>query len=265
MSNINEYAMSAYRDIQAFVKESDIFDQVFKMGISGSFNDQEGVETWSDLDILFILKCDEIGNIKISTLIKLREIHKKIVEKYPDLEISFLTHTYNDLENYVSFGYLENYKFATFDIENDSVSFKEYIENIISERNISEKTRKRYVVYHLRHFRFNLLRKVVCTQENKATLKMIVDKIIETMILYFIFFDKTIQGKENRKNNIVAFVKGEIHEIYKNSLEMRNRWKDISDVKIEEIETWLKNLEKIESYILENNNYSTPEEHINLV
>lgn len=253
-----------YSDLVDIVDEDSILQkEIIKLGITGSVNDDEIVDGWSDLDLIFILKCDSDGNIETNTLLKLRNIHAGLSKKYPEIEISFLIHTYNDLENYVSFVYLEHYKFASFAVNKDGSDFKEYIENIIEKRHINEKIRERYSVYHLRHFRFNLMRKIVAIKDDEAVLKMLIDKIIETMILYLNFYGRVVQGKSNRVNVLSKIgVEDSIIEIYKKAIQIRENWSkiDISKVNVGE---WIKNFGKIESYILKDNQYSTPEELLN--
>jgi len=258
------YSKNIYKQLLNTINDDkDIEGEILKLGIVGSVNDEESVKGWSDLDFLFVIKSDDNGNINTDTLLKLRKINNKLSFKYPDIEISFLTHTYDDFQKYVSFEYLENYKYASFGIENDDINFVEYIEDIVNGRALTSEIRKRYSIYHLRHYRFNLIRKVVSGSNNKIALKMITDKLIETMLLYGIYFDANVKGKDNRKNQLSKLsIDKEIIEIYTEALELRNKWESVeSDEEV--IKKWLNNFVKIENFLLKENGYDTPEELIN--
>lgn len=263
-TNNIEHVESISEEVLKKVKDNDILSgNLFKFGLVGSVNDKEFSPEWSDLDFMFILKTDECGNIERSVLSELRKINSEISFKYPNIEISFLTHTYDDFEKYVAFEYLNHYKFAEFILENDSVDFVKYIEKVVEDRNISEDTKKRYSIYHLRHFRFNLLRKVVSTPNDKKALKLIIDKLIETMILYLTYNGKSIKGKSLRLEEIKKLNMGEnINKIFETALEKRKTWKDLKVTSVE-IEEWLKNFEEVVNMILKDNLYNVPEELIN--
>ena len=261
----SQYSKDIYSKVLEYISDDEcVSDEVLKIGLVGSVNDDESVDTWSDLDILFILKCDATGNIKTSTLLRLRELNKKISSIFADVEISFLTHTYDDLEKYVSFGYLENYKFASFDVDNDFINFTEYIDQIIEKRGIKNLIRKRYTIYHLRHFRFNLIRKVLLIRDTKGAIKQIVDKIIETMILVSIYNDENIKGKKDRLSLIRELVDDQdVLSIYEESFKNREQWAEISFVE-DDLGIWLDKFIKIENYLLEKHMEDTPEELINI-
>jgi 8-oxo-dGTP pyrophosphatase MutT (NUDIX family) len=263
-NNYTEHIESVCNEVVEKINRSNLLDDnLLKFGLIGSVNDNEFSQEWSDLDFMFILKSDLLGNIKRNVIHELRKINTEISFKYPDLEISFLTHTYDDFEKYVAFDYLNHYKFTTFIIENDPVDFINYIESIIKDRNINSNIKVRYSVYHLRHFRFNLLRKVVSTSNNKSALKLIVDKLIETMILYMTYRGKTIKGKYHRLEEIKnTNIDENIKNIFNEALEKRKNWKNIT-VTIDDIEKWLEKFEEIINVILAVNLYTVPEELIN--
>ncbi len=258
------YAKNIYNQLLKIINnEVNLKKEILKLGIVGSINDSESVKMWSDLDILFIIKSDENGNINTDILLKLKQINKNLSYTYPNIEIAFLAHTYDDFEKYVSFGYLENYKFASFSIENDDVDFVEYIENVINDRALSSEIKKRYSIYHLRHFRFNLIRKVISAGDDKIALKMVIDKTIETMILYLTYFDKNIKGKFNRMSLLGDLpVDEEIMIIYSKALEKRKNW-ELEKSSEEKIREWLDNFIKVESFLLKDNLYNVPEELMN--
>lgn len=261
--NANNHIAVITKRIFNSIKSSDIlFKNILKFGVTGSFNDGEFSNGWSDLDYMFIIKSDNLGNINESILIKLRELHTKISLEYPNMEISFLTHTYDDFEKYVAFEYLNHYKVTNFLIENDLVNFQKYIEKIIKERNIPDETKKRYAIYHLRHFRFNLLRKVVSTSDDKHALKLIIDKLVETMILYMTYYGKSIQGKDSRLQAMNQLqIDNDIIDIFREALDKRKVWKDVK-VNLGDIDKWIVNFERVLHFILKDNLYNTPEELI---
>ena len=173
-----------------------------------------------------------------------------------------MTHTYDDFQKYVAFEYLNHYKFTRFIIENDSIDFPNYLEKIVSNREVSAEIKIRYSVYHLRHFRFNLLGKVVSTSNDKSALKLILDKLIETMILLLTYKDKTVKGKYNRLAEIKKMdVDENIKNIFEVALDKRKNWKNIK-VARDEIVEWLKKYENVTNTILVKNLYDVPEEFI---
>lgn len=263
-TNDIEIIMSICEQVTKKIRDNNIlFNNLLKFGLIGSTNDKEFSSEWSDLDFMFILKGDEYGNIDRSVLSELRKINSEISFKYPHIEISFLPHTYNDFEKYVAFEYLNHYKFSGFIIENDSVDFASYIEKVVDDRKISTDTKIRYSVYHLRHFRFNLLRKVVSTPNDKKALKLILDKLIETMILHLTYNGKAVKGKIQRLEEIKKLdVDKKIQNIFEIALEKRKNWKILKIID-GEIEEWLKNFENVINVILKNNPGSVPEELIN--
>lgn len=252
-------------EVSTRIKKDAILNKgILKFGITGSVNDGEFSPEWSDVDFIFILKSNRFGNIRRSLLLKLRKINSEISLKYPAADISFLTHTYNDLEKYVSFEYLNHYKFSKFFIQNDSVNFASYIKKIVKNRKINAEIKQRYAVYHLRHFRFNLIRKVVSTPDNKKALKLILDKLIEVMILYLSYNSLSIKGKLSRLKKIKEInTESKAVSIFEKSLNMRENWRNINNVNNKEIGAWLNNFEYVLNIILKHNLYSVPEELIN--
>jgi hypothetical protein len=76
-NNHSEYSKKIYSKVLDSVNGDDsIKEDVLKIGLVGSVNDNESVASWSDLDILFILKSDSLGNINTDILLKLRELNE---------------------------------------------------------------------------------------------------------------------------------------------------------------------------------------------
>ena len=259
-----DYLKSIIKDLTKKIKNNHILNNsILKFGLIGSVNDGEFSDNWSDLDFMFVLENDKYGNIDTEALNELRKMSTDLSCKYPEIEISFLTHTYDDFQKYVSFEYLNHYKFAVFFLENDTINFSEYIEKIVENRKINRDIKKRYSVYHLRHFRFNLLRKVVSTPDDKEALKMVIDKLIEVMILLMTYHNKTVRGKRVRLEEIKKLkISKDIKSIFEKALEKRNSWDKVK-VNDKEVIKWLKNFEKVINLILKNNLYDVPEEFIN--
>jgi hypothetical protein len=69
-NNHSEYSKKIYSKVLDSVNGDDsIKEDVLKIGLVGSVNDNESVASWSDLDILFILKSDSLGNINTDILL----------------------------------------------------------------------------------------------------------------------------------------------------------------------------------------------------
>jgi len=240
------------------------------MGTLGSINDKEGVSTWSDLDILLILKSDEHGNVPVDIILKLKEIHNEVSNLFYGLEISLLTHTYHDFENYVSFEYLENYQFATIrSIFNEKEKLpKDFLKSVIEKREIDEETKKRFAIYYLRHMRFNLIRKIASWDGNdKAMAKLVVDRIMESAIWVMNYYGTFTQKKSERIDFIEKNIKdSKIVDIYKKCFKLRQEWPNITEEEsMELIVTGLGYVGEIESYMDKKYPEPTPEELMNII
>lgn len=265
--DFNTISNRVYEEIVKKIKESDFYDDVLKVGLLGSTNDGEAIRTWSDLDMLLILKSDEYGNVVPETIMKIRLLHKELNYLYPQVEISFLTHTYYDLEKYVSYSYLETYQFASFKIDKDGVDFQKYLLGLIQKRGITPEMKKRYAVYYLRHLRFNLLRKVASEDlfDNKKTLKRIIDEIVRIMTIYSDYYNIRVQGKKRILETLKKHIEDKtILDILEEAVALRFSWFDVGRVENEEILSWVKKLSVLENLILKQNIYSVPEEFIGL-
>jgi len=264
--DFNKFSLQKYEEIIKKIKNSDFYNEVVKIGLLGSTNDDEAIKGWSDLDILFILKSDKFGNIDPKTIIKIRNFNKKINYLYPNLNISFLTHTYDDLKKYVSYSYLETYRFATFTIEKDNIIFSDFLSDIIKSRGINKNIKKRYAVYYLRHLRFNLLRKIASEDlfDNKKVLKRIIDKVVEIITILSSYYDIRVQGKINTFKELQSYIiSSDIVNILSQALDIRFNWDKQCKISDEELLVWIQNLNRIESFILKDNTQSTPEELMN--
>jgi len=245
-----------------------LYDHISYIGLIGSLNSDEDILGWSDVDFLMIINSDNDGNLTIDVLSRLKEIHKKVKSKYPFVKFSFLPHTIYDLKNYVCFEYLINYSYARCLF---SKTNKEYltttIQEILKSRNLTGEVMKRYSLYHLRHLRFNLVRKYVSWDEDiKALGKLIIDNLIESTIFINAFngnIEKSkIKSIETAGNIILnkKFIK-----VLNDSYKLRSKWDRIDD------ETILKYiplaLESLELLLIKMNSlypYQTAEELMNI-
>jgi len=148
----------------------------------GSTQTNEAVEGYSDLDILLILKSNKSGAIRPSTTHELKRISKGISQNSGQ-DISLLTHTIFDFEEYVDFNYLLHYSWGKV-LFGSPKAYKELFKKII-EKKYSDKARKDLMYYNLIHARFNLLRQYVSWNEFnkvsyiKSILRLVIDKVIE--------------------------------------------------------------------------------------
>lgn len=227
----------AYREIEKLIKTDDwLIKRVRVIALLGSASDKEISETWSDLDILLVIKNEPSGNIPFKVYEKIRDIVKKISSKY-NFPISILPHTEDDFEKYVCFEYLIHYSRGTCTYP-DNGALKRIIGKILRKRGVDEKVRRAYCVYHLRHIRFNLMRKYVSLNKrsNKNSLKefgkLLIDKMIKVTDLILNYY------------NIWATTKSEIYSQAKNrtdlnvstlkkALILRKKWATITDREIE--------------------------------
>jgi hypothetical protein len=159
-----------------------IKDELLFIALLGSSQTDEAVEGYSDLDILLILKSNNSGAIKNQTLLELKHLTETISKK-TDIELSLLTHTVFDFEEYVDFNYLLHYSWGKVLFGNES-DYQKLFTSIIDKK-YSEKARKDLTYYNLVHARFNLIRQCVSWNKyNKSNyqntvLKLLIDKIIE--------------------------------------------------------------------------------------
>lgn len=180
-------------------KDKKLLKEIEIIGLLGSADVNEAVKTWSDLDIFLILKSDKFGNIKQSTLNALKEIAFRLSVKYP-IKISLLTHTLDNLKNYVGFEYLTHYSWAN--VGYTKYNLKEKIKKILDKRDVPAEAKKRYCLFYLRDIRFNVLRHYVSYNPHntndciKELGRIIIDKMFTATDLSLIFFDTWAKSKK---------------------------------------------------------------------
>lgn len=262
------------RSVEAFnfIKENVmgdalLMDNLIDIGTLGSINDNEGVKGWSDLDILMVLKSDELGNIDLDVIQRLREIHNECVTIYSDLDVSLLPHTMYDFEKYVAYEYLRNYQFATIYYSKETVSFRDRLQKIIDDRGVSLEVQKRYAVYRARHLRFNLIRAVASWRgNNKPVAKLVIDRLIQSGIYITGFYGEYSQGKVDRLNMIKRLIDDqEIINIFERATNLRFKWSEINESECKEIiKNGLSDLYKVENFLISKYPEAIPEEYMNI-
>lgn len=266
--DFNKRSIEAFNFIKDRVMNNSVLmGNLIDIGILGSVNDNEGVKGWSDLDILLVLKSDEFGNIDIEIIKRLREIHNKCSSVYNDLEISLLPHTMYDFEKYVAYEYLRNYQFATIYYSQESVSFKDRLQKIIDDRNVSLEVQKRYSIYRARHLRFNLIRAITSwSGDDKPMAKLVIDRLIQSGIYITGFYGEYAQGKVDRLNMIKRLVDNEeIINIFEHATELRFRWSEINESECKDIiKDGLSDLYKVENFLISKYPEAIPEEYMNV-
>lgn len=152
------------------------------ISLLGSSQTGEAVDNYSDLDVLLVLKSSKSGFIKKRVLLELKKLTEQISQN-TDIEISILTHTEFDFNEYVDLEYLIHYSWGRV-LFGSKESYKNMFSSIIKEKYSKEKLRD-LAYYDLIHARFNVIRKYVSWNKfsknnyTKDLLKLIVDKIIE--------------------------------------------------------------------------------------
>lgn len=256
----------AYRETEKLIKTDDwLIKRVRVIALLGSASDKEISETWSDLDILLVIKNEPSGNIPFKVYEKTKDIVKKISSKY-NFPISILPHTEDDFEKYVCFEYLIHYSMGTCTYT-DSGALKRIIGKILRKRGVDEKVRRAYCVYHLRHIRFNLMRKyVLLNEEDKHVIKefgrLLIDKMIKVTDLVLNY------------HNIWAITKKEVYSKAKNhtklntpvlekALLFRESWATVTYKEIESfIPTGINYIYEAMDLVLNGYLFPTPEENM---
>lgn len=264
----NKKSMEAFGFIKDLVMKDDVLmNNLIDIGTLGSINDKEGVLGWSDLDVLLVLKSDDIGNIDIIIIEKLRGIHNKCAKVFADLDISLLPHTMYDFENYVAYEYLKNYQFATIYYSGESISFRDRLQKIIDDRKVSLEVQKRYAIYRARHLRFNLIRAIASwLGDNKPMAKLVIDRLIQSGIYITGFYGEYAQGKKDRLEMIKKLVDdNSIVNIFENATKLRFNWSEVNESECKDIiSKGLNDLYKVEEFLIEKYPKPVPEEHMNL-
>lgn len=232
------------------------------MGLLGSVNSGEAVAGWSDLDLLFILDSSNDGTVSPITLEMLKKMHRQVQKNYPQIPISFLTHTLHDLENYVSYDYLLGYMHATplYTRSTDRVLI-DSINDILTNREIDSETMKRQSIYSLRHMRFNLLRKYVSwSGDNIDLARLVADKLIQSSLLVLAYSGDIQKSKKTNIEMSCEFVGDErVTDCLLKCYEFREAWPNVQSQTEDIIMSGLSCLEIIVHIMQEKYSHPTPE------
>lgn len=216
------------RIVKECIENSEIKDELLFISLLGSSQTNEAVEGYSDLDILLVLKSNESGAIKESTLLELKRLSQK-VSSDDNIEVSLLTHTVFDFEEYVDIEYLIHYSWGEV-LFGSAKEYKKLFDTIVKKK-YSEKNRKELTYYNLIHARFNLIRQYVSWNKfnkekyTQAILKLIIDKIIEICdwaLVYRGIFKKTKKEVLEDFNNNFRIEK--YSHIPNQAFEIRANW-----------------------------------------
>ncbi|PIS14548.1 hypothetical protein COT64_02065 [Candidatus Shapirobacteria bacterium CG09_land_8_20_14_0_10_39_12] len=260
----------AYSKIEQKIKSNKrLFKSVKIIALLGSVPCGEKSNQWSDLDVLVVINSTPSGNIPFGHLQTLKNITKEVSSNY-SFPISIFPHTIDDFKKYVCFEYLIHYSSGYCTYPN-SKALKNIIKQILKSRNVSEKIRKGYCIYHLRHIRFNLLRKYISLNEynskdcNTKFLKLLIDKMIKVTDLALNYSDIWPRNKreilEKAKKNLTFDV-----SILNDALKMRTNWASITDKDAKKfISRGILYLYNIFDLFLGNNIKPTPEENMSLL
>lgn len=230
---MNKLFSSAIKDsLDLLLADKILFDRISFIGLIGSLNSSEDILSWSDVDVLMIIDSDKDGALSPEVLSKLKETHEKVQQKYPHMKISFLPHTIYDLDNYVCFEYLINYSYASCLFTRTSKEYlKQLIQKILKGRKLSAEVMKRYSLYHLRHLRFNLIRRYVCWNEDIIGLgKLIIDNLIEATIFINAFNGNIEKSKIKSIETASKVIRDKkVINVLNESYKLRSKWDNIDD------------------------------------
>lgn len=167
--------------VSAIKNDSILENNVINAALLGSFRTKEVAEKYSDLDILLILKSNRFGEIDLKVISDLKSLAEKL--RKHGIEISFLSHTIFEFENYVDANYLIHYSWGDVFYGNKK-NFSTLFNKIIKTKNFDDRERKQLIKYNIAHARFNLLRKYISWTDFsrdglKKLLKLYIDGTIE--------------------------------------------------------------------------------------
>lgn len=253
--------------LEVITGDNGIKDNLRFVGLIGSLNSGEAVVGWSDIDLLLILDSDRDGNLPLDLISRLKAVYGQIHQKYPDATVSLLSHSLYDLKNYICFEYLINYSYADcLFTKTDKEFLRNEINEILSDRKVSGEVMKRYSIYHLRHLRFNLIRKYICWSEgNKKLGKLVIDNLLEAAIFVTSFEGNVIKGKRETIEEANRIIDSEeITELLNQAYKLRSEWGVIEEEKISNyLPLGLKCLDNILEIMNARYFKPTPEELIN--
>ncbi|MFA6390970.1 MAG: hypothetical protein WCX78_04525 [Patescibacteria group bacterium] len=250
-------------------RDSDLNIYVHLIALLGSVLDEEHIPGYSDLDILLLTDCDKSGNIPFIVITKLKTIAEKTNKEFR-IQISLLPHTIDDFKNYVCFEYLTHYSWGKV-VYGDQILLSSFIKKVIEDRKIDEEIRQRYCVYHLRHIRFNLIRKYISLNKyqdidwEKKFGKTLIDGMLEASEWVLNFFDIWPKSKAPLCNMMTEQFSDEFDtEIIHKALKARLNYSTLSSEDIRDfLPGGIAYICNLCEFILKKYNSPTPEELIN--
>lgn len=260
---------SYFRALKEFKKialnDKILRSEIELIALLGSAAGNEHIIGWSDLDILLLLKRDNAGNISFAAIKSLKRIGELLSKKYK-LPISILPHTEDDFINYVCFEYLRHYSWGSV-IYSKKENLQKFINGILRQREIKSHVRKRYCIYHLRHLRFNLLRKYISSNghSSKKFGKLLIDNMIEASEWGLIFFNIWPKTKKDIIKYASVKFDGHFHiKPLKRAMILRSKWQSVTDNEFKNFSSaGLKYISDLLGYMVKKYPHSTPEEYMN--
>jgi predicted nucleotidyltransferase len=147
---MNTFEKALKDSVEEIKENKKVIDQVELIALLGSVSEKEAIDNYSDLDILIILKSNELGSFKRELIFELRGMVSDLSNKHK-VKISFLTHTFDDFKNYVDLEYLNHYSWGDVIYTSDK-SLKEEVEKIINIRGgLKDNEIRKLMIYNLRH------------------------------------------------------------------------------------------------------------------
>jgi predicted nucleotidyltransferase len=227
------------------------------IALVGSVRTKEAIYSYSDLDILLLIKSNQRGTINFNIINKLKKIVKDLSKLY-NVKISLLTHTFNDLEYYVDPEYLIHYSWGRV-VYTQGKNLKQEIRKILKNRNYTQKDFQKLIIYNVRHGRFNIIRKFASLNEYNITNyykslgKELIDYIFELCEWSLIYNNKWPRTKKKmieqfstNYNKVVDI------SILKQAEFLRNQWLKIDSKALKYfIPSAIKFITKISDFLIE--------------
>lgn len=260
--------VSCFKEFAGLCKKSPLLRrEIETVALIGSAGADEAVVGWSDLDILVVVKSSRTGNVSFKVVSGLKATCEHLSAKY-SFPVSILPHSVDDFKNYVSFEYLYHYNLTSGSNLSDKSELGQVLEAVLRSRAISEETRKRYCIYHLRHLRFNLTRKYVSLNKHnsgnyaKELGKLVINNLFKTCDLLLNFFDIWPVSKRDIVN-LVSINYPDVVEppVLENAAALRSSWDSVAEVDIlDALPNIIKTINKICDYLVPLCPEPTPEE-----
>lgn len=241
MEKINKttYSFALSDAIKLFKNNKIILDNIEFMVLLGSVREKEYIPNYSDLDLLLIIKSDDVGAIEKNVLLAIKNICITLSKKYL-IKISFLTHTTKDFLGYVEYEYLHHYSRGKV-LHGNKDSFLKFFANIFSKKKPNHKELQKQMYNAITHARFNLVRKYVSLNKfntnaySRQFLKLFIDNLFEISDWKLIADGIWCSSKKEIAHKISEKSNSQFKMVIKKSYKYRNSWND-KRVSIKELE-----------------------------